>query len=322
MRKAMLVVAMVAASFAGGAVVNGAGLAWVRALLGLDPVRVGPLDPADPAAGPNPALAPPTVEVADDAPTAVEPLAPSPTPAPASREREPLAPSPIESPAPSAVEPGPETVAPSPLDSGAAASPEAAASPGSQPLDQENSPPPLAPPSLAMEVEEAAPAPAPLAKAAPSKPVEPGWGDAPGSAPPTAFLPEPRGAKAKPRIDPAVAPASLPAPAAVPSPAPNRQAAPSSPEPVRPAAVGWAAIRQGMTTRNVSKFWIEGEPGGAVRFRCVVPLAGRGAVAQQFEAEADDVLVAAEAALRRIDLWRATESSPSPSPSPPSPSQP
>jgi hypothetical protein len=52
---------------------------------------------------------------------------------------------------------------------------------------------------------------------------------------------------------------------------------------------------------------VEGEPGGRVRFRCVVPIDGQPAVAQQFEAEGPTLEEAAAATLLRIVLWRATE---------------
>ena len=58
---------------------------------------------------------------------------------------------------------------------------------------------------------------------------------------------------------------------------------------------------------GVSKYWVEGAPGGAVTFRCLVPSAGDNAVGQQFEAEGDDELRAAESALRRVAVWQATE---------------
>ena len=70
---------------------------------------------------------------------------------------------------------------------------------------------------------------------------------------------------------------------------------------------GWESVRNRMRELGITRYWIEGEPGGLVRFRCVIPLAGRHAVGQQFEAEGDDELGAAEAALRRVALWRATE---------------
>jgi hypothetical protein len=63
-----------------------------------------------------------------------------------------------------------------------------------------------------------------------------------------------------------------------------------------------------MRDLGVRFYWVEGEPDGPVRFRCVIPVAGKAAVAQHFEAEADDVFQAAETALRRVALWRATSS--------------
>jgi hypothetical protein len=62
-----------------------------------------------------------------------------------------------------------------------------------------------------------------------------------------------------------------------------------------------------MRELGVGRYGIEGELGGRVRFHCVIPIAGRHAVGQQFEAEGDDELQAARTALRRVALWRATE---------------
>jgi len=66
-------------------------------------------------------------------------------------------------------------------------------------------------------------------------------------------------------------------------------------------------LRRRMKTLGVTRYWVEGEPGGPSRFRCVIPTAGGRAVGQHFEAEGDDDLQAAEAALRRVALWKATE---------------
>jgi hypothetical protein len=62
-----------------------------------------------------------------------------------------------------------------------------------------------------------------------------------------------------------------------------------------------------MRTLGVSRFTVEGEPGAQVVFACLIPLAGRQAVTQRFEATGDDVIQAAHAALRRAILWRATQ---------------
>jgi len=69
----------------------------------------------------------------------------------------------------------------------------------------------------------------------------------------------------------------------------------------------WIILQQKLQALNVSRFTIEGEPNGRVLFSCLIPLAGRQAVAQRFEAEGDDVIQAMQATLRRIALWRATQ---------------
>ena len=65
-----------------------------------------------------------------------------------------------------------------------------------------------------------------------------------------------------------------------------------------------------MQSLGVSRYTIEGEPGSRIVFSCLIPLAGRQAVTQRFEAEGDDLVQAARAALRRIALWRATQTPP------------
>jgi len=80
-----------------------------------------------------------------------------------------------------------------------------------------------------------------------------------------------------------------------------------APGPGVPGADDWGRIRQKMRALGVSRYGIEGDPDGRVRFHCVIPLAGRRAVGQQFEAEGDDALEAAQTALRRVALWQATE---------------
>jgi hypothetical protein len=94
--------------------------------------------------------------------------------------------------------------------------------------------------------------------------------------------------------------------------APSPDASPSPParsEPGAPATGGddWAALDRKMQTLGVSRFTIEGQPGGRAVFSCLIPLAGRQAVAQRFEAEGEDGFQAAQAALRRVALWRATQ---------------
>jgi hypothetical protein len=69
----------------------------------------------------------------------------------------------------------------------------------------------------------------------------------------------------------------------------------------------WAVVEHKLRILGVRRFMIEGEPGGPAVFSCLIPLAGRQAVTQRFEAEGDDIVQAADAALRRIGLWQATQ---------------
>ena len=79
----------------------------------------------------------------------------------------------------------------------------------------------------------------------------------------------------------------------------------------------WGNLRHKMQVLGVTRYTIEGEPGGQVMFSCLIPLAGCQAVAQRFEAEGEDELRAAHAALRRVALWRAAQSAASCLPTPP-----
>jgi hypothetical protein len=71
----------------------------------------------------------------------------------------------------------------------------------------------------------------------------------------------------------------------------------------------WVILERKMQSLGVSQYTMKGEPGGRVVFSCMIPLAGRQAVTQQFESEGDDLVAAARATLRRISLWRATQPS-------------
>jgi hypothetical protein len=95
--------------------------------------------------------------------------------------------------------------------------------------------------------------------------------------------------------------AQLPSPASLP---PS-----STPKPVVNGSDDWAVIERKMQSLGVSRYTIDGEPGVRVMFSCLIPLAGRQAIMQRFEAEGDDVVEAAQATLRRITLWRATQPS-------------
>jgi hypothetical protein len=79
-------------------------------------------------------------------------------------------------------------------------------------------------------------------------------------------------------------------------------------KPTRVANDDWTYLESKMQTLGVSRFTIEGKPGGSIVFACLIPVAGRQAVAERFEAEGDDVFRTAQSVLRRIVLWRATQS--------------
>ncbi len=120
-----------------------------------------------------------------------------------------------------------------------------------------------------------------------------------------------------PRPDPNVKPALLDALAGL-LPA-NRPSSNNAPSPQQGAVdrktpLGdneeWVIVERKMQSLGVSRYTCEGEPGGRVVFSCLIPLAGRQAVTQRFEAEGDDLIQAARAALRRIALWRTTQLAP------------
>ena len=92
-----------------------------------------------------------------------------------------------------------------------------------------------------------------------------------------------------------------PSTVSLPSPSTQRSVVSSSDD--------WAIVERKMQSLGVSRYTVDGEPGVRVVFSCLIPLAGRQAITQRFEAEGDDIIQAAQAALRRITLWRATQQS-------------
>lgn len=334
MRKALFAVMLIGASFAGGAVVNGPGLRWAQTMI-LSHLN-GDGDNADED---EDALST-TVVQEPLAPIPSEPLAPNGDVASAS------SPSGKEDPKTAAPRPGsesgsrgsasavadaspspagdrPQPAAPEPPQSKSEESPASKAmqllgdAHRSKPSDDpaialanvptplpEGGPPPMEPLDPLPPLNEPGAASSSDQKdkdQAKEKEKEPAWADAPGSAPAAAVPPrpyEPPDSSASPRP----AQAAAPAPASIPDEAANATAAPAP-----RGSSDWAEIRRKMAALGVSRYGIEGEPNGRVRFHCVIPLAGRRAVAQQFEAEGDDELQAAEVALRRVALWRATE---------------
>jgi hypothetical protein len=318
LRKGLFAVMLVAASFAGGAVVNGPGLRWAQAMIlnradgdgdgpapgevllpppdasseSIPSAPVSPvvLEPARPASsrekprgkdggtapGKGEAPAPPT-------PAAAEVAAPAPAPEPkAPPAPEPKTPAPHE---PKGQGPG------GPAPSGRDVASRAAKPPKDLPPTLDELPP--------LELPADPPAPKDLDRARRGEP----WtastnaaGDAPDPAPSAAVSPRPfRPADPAPR-PPEAAPASTAPANAGPSARTNS------------TSLGdWAQVRRTMVALGVARYGIEGEPGGRARFYCVIPLAGRHAVGQHFEAEGDDELQAAQVALRRVALWLAAE---------------
>jgi hypothetical protein len=60
-----------------------------------------------------------------------------------------------------------------------------------------------------------------------------------------------------------------------------------------------------MKSLGVAKYWIEGTPDGKACFRCVIPRGGEGQDLA-FESTGRNELDAAESALRRVGIWKAT----------------
>lgn len=283
MRQAALVVVLVGAAFLGGAFVNGPGLKWVQTQvlgsMGLDDSEIPTVDvkAAGSAEHANPgSLVGPVIsmpEILD------EPRLKNAEKAKEPKGVEPLKPEREASPSVEA----PELVPPS----GAIGRSES--------------------PTRDPDVARAAAAPAPSAKAPPSRPA---LLDSLSTLMPTPMSDEPR--PAVPTTNPRPAPAA-PAPASpapMPAPQPMPQPQPGS---GRPGDAEWATLARKMQEMGISRYTIEGQPGGRVVCSCLIPLAGRHAVAQRFEAEGDDAVQAARAALRRVALWRASQPSPSPS---------
>jgi hypothetical protein len=96
------------------------------------------------------------------------------------------------------------------------------------------------------------------------------------------------------------------------SPLPPSSSTPSftsAPKSIAGGSDNWAVLERKMQSLGISHYTMDGEPGNRVVFSCLIPLAGRQAVSQRFEAEGDDMVHAAQAALLRIALWRATQPS-------------
>ncbi len=248
-RHAIFVLVLVGAAFAGGAAINGPGLAWVqRNFIGGPTIIVDGSTPGGEA--PRPAKRFPSA---------------SPLPLQVDFSSKPPA-----SPTPTAP---PQAPIPAP--------PTAMAS---------NTPPPGFPPE-----------PSVATAARPASATTP-----PGDLPPLDLPP-----------DPVVA--SNPTPATTPVPAKAdpvaRLASAGGLEPASTPAGStgpgrdWAEARRRLKALGVSRYTIDAEAGGRVRFSCVIPVDGLRAVGHHFEAEGDDEFQAIDATIRRVALWKATEPS-------------
>ena len=306
MRQMLLVLVLVAASFLGGAFVNGPGLRWVQTqLLGsLGLSEGGEIAAVDLKTTASPERAGDGSRAGPSSPEPVRgPVAPMPAliadgetgPADASDPR-PRRPAGSVGAGPSA-SPGASATASPPL-TGPRASADAA--PGT---DRGTTPSrAAAPPAFARAAAPLDPSVVPAVE--PSRPASPA-------------VPAPPDPGVKPAVPDSLAslmPPSAPPPPAPPPPdsAPTRSPPPPPGESRRePGRAGgdedWVALGRTMQALGISRFFIEGQPGGRVVFSCLIPLAGRQAVAQRFEAEGDDGFHAARAALRRVALWRATQ---------------
>ncbi len=313
MGKVLFSIVLVAAAFAGGAAINGPGLRWVQA-------KVGRLATSDEdAAVPEKNQDPPAAGAS--ASNGESPSMPVPTLVIEPPQPDPAKTKPGSDPSQTQAQPGPAVTKTETLDA-------ASAQPAPATVPAPNAPGPLDPKDLFLKVggepaspkpPDEAPKPAsedrsalprlepPVAKdkdedKAAGEP-DPPWSDLPDSAPAAAVPPRPyaRAATAEPKAETT----EPPDPAIARVPQDLEPTSPSEPEP-RPAG-DWAELRRQMRALGVARYGIEGEPGGRVRFHCLIPLVGRRAIGQQFEAEGSDEIQAAQAALRRIALWRATE---------------
>ena len=270
MRRALLAVVLIAASFGGGAFVNGPGLRWAQSTL---MAKFG-MDGDEDA----PAQTPPSIAEADDTPTdSIPPLTKEPSviseaPAVAKSAEKPEKPNRYaDSKIPKPKKPSsPEdrsrqTAALKPAEPPAASDPPA---PLPSPLDSEENTP-----DTSISLTALGDSPKPLALN-----------------------------DAKINDVPAADPAAKPAETGTEPPAaatPDETAIPVSP-------TSWRDVRRTLKSLGVTRYGTEGDTSGRVRFYCLIPLAGRKAVGQHFEAEGDDELEAAQSAIRRIGLWRAT----------------
>jgi len=232
-RRALFALMLIGAAFAGGAAINGPGLAWLQRNFAGGPTII--VDHSGPPS-------PPETPIFRQFPSAKSPLlANIPQPPPPSKTTK-----------------------------------------KTEKTDLAFNETPLLPESPSTPASALAPLPASTGEEDP--PIPPLPSDAPRShAPEPARLPR---LDPPPKSDPVARLASVERPATSPS--------------------TWGQIRQKLKEMGITRYTIESEVDGRVRFRCVIPVEGLKAISHHFEAEGDDELQAAEAALKRIALWKAT----------------
>ncbi len=296
MRQAILVALLISASFLGGAFVNGPALSWAqtRVLRSLGLSDGGEIASIDLDATPSPdTLSDGSAPAKSEGERMRGPLAPVPSLIVEGESSEQVASDrPVSSPRPKSK---------SGRDGG---------SPGSRPS---SSPSTAITPST---TSEAAPPASPSRQAAPLDPsLTPAIAVSPPEparepAPVPSSPPSPLDRKIPPAILDTLADL-LPSkpPSSTSSSSPSLSSTPVAPKSAAEGGDDWAVLERKMQSLGVTRFTVDGDPGGRVLFSCLIPLAGRQAVSQRFEAEGDDVVGAAQAALRRVALWRATQPS-------------
>ena len=265
MRRALLAVVLIAASFGGGAFVNGPGLRWAQTTL---MAKFGIEGDED-----APSQTPPSIAEADDTPTgSIPPLTKEPSVISDSSRATKTAEKPekpsryVDSKIPKPKKPRDAAATEDRSRQSAALKPADPPSPLPSPLDIEENEP-----DTSISLTALGDSPKPLA-----------LNDA--------------------KINDV--------PPADPAATPDETTIPVSP-------TSWSEVRRALKSLGVSRYGTEGNTTGRVRFYCLIPLAGRKAVGQHFEAEGDDELEAAQATIRRIGLWRATATDETKSASPP-----
>lgn len=269
MRRALLAVVLIAASFGGGAFVNGPGMRWAQTNLMSKFGMEGDED--------SPSQTPPSIAEADDTPNGSIP--------------------------PLTKEPSLVSVSSKTTQSNAGKSVEKPVKPSRYVDTKLPKPKPLRETAAAAVAED---------RSRQSAALKPADASAPGD--PPSPLPSPLDSEEN-EPDTSISLASLgesPKPLAlndakindVPPAEPSAGASDGAAIPVSPTS--WSEVRQTLKSLGVTRYGTEGNTAGRVRFYCLIPLAGRKAVGQHFEAEGDDELEAAQATIRRIGLWRAT----------------